>query len=156
MTEAKRARGRLFSRLFKNLTARAQAASLCAYCVDSGCCGQSFFAGGVYGAQSAGLFVTNDPRHANVLIVTGAFGNRAAPVVREIYDKMPEPKAVMALGVCACTGGIFADNYAVLSDIRSVLPVDVFVTGCPPAQTDFLRGIADLKKIIREKAVRDE
>lgn len=155
MSEKEQKRG-VLPRVLKKIAARAQAASLSAYCVESGCCGQSFFAGGAYGVQSAGIAVANDPRHANLLIVTGGLSNKAVPVLRAVYDQMPEPKAVMALGACACTGGIFADNYAVLPDIRAVLPVDVFIAGCPPSQADFLRGVADLKRKIIAKAAGDE
>lgn len=137
--------------MMKKLTAWARSDALSAMPLESGCCAQSFFAGGVYGLQNAGLEPVFNPRHADVLIVTGAMSNKLVPVVRTIYEQMPFPKSVVAVGACACGGGIFNENYAVLADLTTVLPVDVFVPGCPPSLSAFKRAVMVLEEKIARK-----
>ena len=92
------------------------------------------------------------PRQADLMIVAGRLSRKMAPVLRRIYDQMPEPKYVISMGACASVGGVF-DNYAIVQGVDQVVPVDVFVPGCPPRPESLIYGIVQLqKKIDRSKA----
>ncbi|WP_127132152.1 NADH-quinone oxidoreductase subunit B [Georgenia sp. SYP-B2076] len=101
------------------------------------------------------------PRHADLMIVSGRVSHKMAPVVRAIYDQMAEPKWVIAMGVCASSGGMF-NNYAVVQGVDHILPVDIYLPGCPPRPEMLINAILELRKQIkssplgvnREKAVR--
>ncbi|MDH4044085.1 MAG: NADH-quinone oxidoreductase subunit NuoB [Gemmatimonadota bacterium] len=94
------------------------------------------------------------PRQADVLICAGRLPFKLAPVIRRIYDQMPQPKWVISMGACASTGGIF-DNYAMVQGIDTVVPVDVYVPGCPPRPEGLLYGILLLQKKIRGETLAD-
>ena len=96
------------------------------------------------------------PRQADLMIVAGRVSQKMAPVLREVYDQMPEPKWVIAMGDCAACGGIF-NNYAVIQGVDKVVPVDVFVPGCPPRPEGLIWAIMKLQeKIEREKVFTEE
>jgi len=94
------------------------------------------------------------PRQADVLLCAGRLPFKLAPVIRRIYDQMPQPKWVISMGACASTGGIF-DNYAMVQGIDTVVPVDVYVPGCPPRPEGLLYGILLLQKKIRGETLAD-
>jgi NADH-quinone oxidoreductase subunit B len=94
------------------------------------------------------------PRQADVLICAGRLPFKLAPVIRRIYDQMPQPKWVISMGACASSGGIF-DNYAMVQGIDTVVPVDVYVPGCPPRPEGLLYGILLLHKKVRGETVLD-
>jgi NADH-quinone oxidoreductase subunit B len=94
------------------------------------------------------------PRQADVLICAGRLPFKLAPVIRRIYDQMPQPKWVISMGACASTGGIF-DNYAMVQGIDTVVPVDVYVPGCPPRPEGLLYGVLLLHKKIRGESLFD-
>lgn len=93
------------------------------------------------------------PRQADLMIVSGRVSQKMAPVVRNVYDQMPHPKWVIAMGACASCGGIF-DNYAIVQGVDRVVPVDVYVPGCPPTPDGLLYGIMKLQDKIRAGADR--
>lgn len=90
------------------------------------------------------------PRQADLMIVAGRVSKKMGPVLRQIYDQMPEPKWVISMGDCASSGGIF-NNYAILQGVDQIVPVDIYVPGCPPNPDALIYGINQLqKKIDRE------
>jgi NADH-quinone oxidoreductase subunit B len=94
------------------------------------------------------------PRQSDVLICAGRLPFKLAPVIRRIYDQMPQPKWVISMGACASTGGIF-DNYVMVQGIDTVVPVDVYVPGCPPRPEGLLYGILLLQKKIKGESLFD-
>jgi NADH-quinone oxidoreductase subunit B len=89
------------------------------------------------------------PRQADLMIVAGRVSQKMAPVLRQIYDQMPEPKWVIAMGACAsCGNGIF-NNYAIVQGVDEVVPVDVYVPGCPPRPESLIYGVMQLQKKIK-------
>lgn len=89
------------------------------------------------------------PRQADLLIVSGRLSNKMVPVIETIYQQMPEPKWVIAMGACASSGGIF-DNYAIVQGVDEVLPVDMYIPGCPPTPDAVLDAILKLQKSIAD------
>jgi NADH-quinone oxidoreductase subunit B len=94
------------------------------------------------------------PRQSDVLLCAGRLPFKLAPVIRRIYDQMTQPKWVISMGACASSGGIF-DNYAMVQGIDTVVPVDVYVPGCPPRPEGLLYGILLLQKKVRGETVAD-
>ncbi|MDR2896481.1 MAG: NADH-quinone oxidoreductase subunit B [Propionibacteriaceae bacterium] len=85
------------------------------------------------------------PRQADLLIVSGRVSQKMAPVVRQVYDQMPEPKYVIAMGACASSGGLF-NNYAVVQGCDHIVPVDIYLPGCPPRPDMLIDAVFKLKK----------
>src|SRR5690606_8500526 len=88
------------------------------------------------------------PRHADLMIVSGRVSHKMAPVVRTIYDQMPEPKWVISMGVCASSGGMF-NNYAIVQGVDHVVPVDIYLPGCPPRPEMLINAILELHEQIK-------
>jgi Ni,Fe-hydrogenase III small subunit len=105
----------------------------------------------LYDVERFGVLHVGNPKHADVLVVTGSVNHRNARVLKNTYDQMPHPKVVVALGVCTATGGIFADAYNVLGGVDNVVPVDVFVAGCPPRPEAMIDGFAKALVILEAK-----
>jgi NADH-quinone oxidoreductase subunit B len=91
------------------------------------------------------------PRQSDLMIVAGRVSRKMAPVLRQLYDQMPAPKWVIALGDCASCGGVF-NNYAILQGVDEVVPVDIYIAGCPPRPEGLIHGIVTLhEKVQQEK-----
>ena len=115
------------------------------------CCAIEMMAAGAarYDLGRFGMEVFRaSPRQADLMIVAGRVSQKMAPVVRQIYDQMVEPKWVLAMGVCASSGGMF-NNYAIVQGVDQIVPVDVYVPGCPPGPETLLHGILQLHDQIR-------
>ncbi|MBA3604478.1 MAG: NADH-quinone oxidoreductase subunit B [Actinomycetota bacterium] len=89
------------------------------------------------------------PRQADIMIVAGRVSQKMAPVLRQVYDQMMEPKWVISMGVCASTGGMF-NNYAIVQGVDQVVPVDVYAPGCPPTPETLLHAIETLHQLIED------
>jgi NADH-quinone oxidoreductase subunit B len=94
------------------------------------------------------------PRQSDLMIVAGRVVRKMAPVLRQLYDQMPNPKWVIAMGDCASCSGVF-NNYAVLQGVDEVVPVDVYVAGCPPRPEQLIHGILTLHEKVRGERITD-
>ena len=94
-----------------------------------------------YNLEGLGIKFVASPRHADMLLVTGPVSKHMAIALKRTYDATPDPKLVVAVGDCGCTGGIFGETYATCGRVANVIPVDVAIPGCPPTPTALLQGI---------------
>ena len=107
-----------------------------------------------YDLDRFGIIFRPSPRQSDVMIVAGTLTNKMAPILRRVYDQMAEPKYVISMGSCANGGGYYHYSYSVVRGCDKIIPVDVFVPGCPPTAEALLYGIVQLqKKILRTKTI---
>ena len=102
-------------------------------------------------ATDIGIVNTGDPKHADIFLVTGGVNAQNLPVVRQIYEQMPEPKVVIAVGTCACSGGIFRECYNMLGGMDKAIPVDVYVPGCAARPEAIIDGVVKGLSVLEEK-----
>lgn len=94
------------------------------------------------------------PRQADLMIVAGRVSNKMAPVVKRLYDQMPNPKWVISMGACASSGGVF-NNYAILQGVDRIIPVDIYIPGCPPRPEQLIDGIMRLHAKVMKESIKD-
>ena len=127
----------------------ARESSMWPYIFGTACCAIEFMsvASSKYDISRFGAEVVRfSPRQADLLIVAGTISYKQAPILKKIYDQMTEPKWVISAGACACSGG-FYDNYTTLQGIDSIIPVDVYIAGCPPRPEAFLDALLQIQKL---------
>ncbi|MBC7387286.1 MAG: NADH-quinone oxidoreductase subunit NuoB [Cryobacterium sp.] len=137
----------------ESLMAWAQATSLWTYSIGGGCCVDEMLSaqGCRYDLERFGCLPQSHPEQADLLIVSTAVTQRMSEVILEIYGRMPSPKYVMAVGACANGGGPFSERvtYAAARPLEEILPVDVYVPGCPPRPEALMNGLIRLQEKIR-------
>ena len=102
----------------------------------------------LYDVERFGMVHTGNPKHADVFLVSGGVNTKSSAVIKQLYEQMPHPKIVIAIGACACTGGIFKDCYNMLGGVSEVIPVDVYVPGCAARPEAIIDGVVKaLEKI---------
>lgn len=118
------------------------------------CCGIEFMAtmGANYDLARFGMErLSFSPRQADLLIVAGTISKKMGPILRQVYEQMAEPKWVISMGACASSGGVF-DTYSVLQGIDKIIPVDVYVPGCPPRPEQLIDGIIKIQELVQNES----
>ena len=102
----------------------------------------------LYDVERFGVINTGNPKHADILLITGSINEQNKLVVKQLYEQMANPKAVVAIGICAATGGVFRDCYNVLGGVDKVIPVDVYVPGCAARPESIIEGVIKALEIV--------
>ena len=105
----------------------------------------------LYDVERFGIINTGDPKQADLLLITGAVNDQNKEVVKQLYEQMPEPKVVVAVGICACSGGVFRECYNILGGIDTVIPVDVYVPGCAARPESIIDGVVKGLEVLENK-----
>jgi NADH-quinone oxidoreductase subunit B len=145
-----------FATQIDKVVGMARANSLWPLPFATSCCGIEFMATmastydlGRFGAERLSF----SPRQADLLMVMGTISKKMAPVLRQVYEQMAEPKWVLSMGACASSGGVF-DTYSVLQGIDRIIPVDVYIPGCPPRPEQVLDGILQIQELAKSESIR--
>jgi NADH-quinone oxidoreductase subunit B len=140
----------------EKVVAAARANSVWPLPFATSCCGIEYMAtmGSNYDLARFGMErMSFSPRQADLLIVAGTISKKLGPILKQVYEQMAEPKWVLSVGACASSGGIF-DTYSVLQGIDRVIPVDVYVPGCPPRPEQIIDGIMKIHDMVRNEPLR--
>jgi ech hydrogenase subunit C len=105
----------------------------------------------LYDVERFGVVNTGNPKHADILLITGSVNERNVEIIENLYRQMPDPKVVVAVGACACSGGIFARAYNIQGGVDKVLPVDVYVPGCAARPESIIDGVVSGIAALEEK-----
>ncbi len=138
---------------FDKLAAWAQSGSLWPMTFGLACCAVEMMqaAASRYDMDRFGVVFRPSPRQSDVMIVAGTLTNKMAPALRKVYDQMPEPRWVISMGSCANGGGYYHYSYSVVRGCDNIVPVDIYVPGCPPTAEALLYGVLLLKKKIERR-----
>jgi len=145
-----------FAAKLSDVVGLARANSLWPLPFATSCCGIEYMAtmGATYDLGRFGAErMSFSPRQADMLMVMGTISKKIAPILRQVYEQMAEPRWVIAVGACASSGGVF-DSYSVLQGIDKIIPVDVYVPGCAPRPEQILDGILKLQELVKHEDVR--
>ncbi len=105
----------------------------------------------VYDIERFGIINTGDPKQADILLITGGVNQQNKPVVEQIYSQMPNPKVVVAVGICACNGGVFKECYNIIGGVDKVIPVDIYVPGCAARPESIIDGVVKALDLLEQK-----
>ena len=105
----------------------------------------------LYDLERFGILNTGNPKHADIFLVTGGVNSQNAPVIRQIYDQIPSPKVVVAIGSCACDANVFKDCYNILGGVDKVIPVDLYIPGCAARPEAIIDGVLQGAKLLEVK-----
>ena len=105
----------------------------------------------LYDVERFGVVNTGNPKHADIFLITGAVNSQNVDVIKNIYSQIPEPKAVIAIGICAVSGNIFRDCYNIIGGIDKVIPVDVYVPGCAARPEAIIDGVVQALGVLEKK-----
>jgi NADH-quinone oxidoreductase subunit B len=142
-----------FATKLDEMVGLARANSLWPLPFATSCCGIEFMAtmASTYDLSRFGMErLSFSPRQADLLMVMGTISKKMAPILRQVYEQMAEPKWVLSMGACASSGGIF-DTYSVLQGIDRIIPVDVYIPGCPPRPEQVLDGVMKIQELARSE-----
>jgi ech hydrogenase subunit C len=103
----------------------------------------------LYDIERFGAINTGNPKHSDILLITGSINEQNLPVVKQIYDQMPNRKIVIAVGICAATGGIFRECYNIIGGVDKAIPVDVYVPGCAARPESIIAGVAKALELLK-------
>jgi NADH-quinone oxidoreductase subunit B len=132
--------------------------SLWAMPMGTACCAMELISSSFskFDFDRLGTFPRPDPRHTDVMILAGTITKKMAPAVRRLYEQMPDPKYVVAMGNCTVSGGIFYyDTYSVVRGADEFLPVDVYISGCPPRPEALQDGVLRLRELVRTRSIAE-
>jgi ech hydrogenase subunit C len=110
----------------------------------------------LYDVERFGIINTGNPKHADILLVSGGVNNRNKHILKNLYEQMPHPKVVVCVGSCGNSGGIFKDAYNIIGGVDKVIPVDVYVPGCPPKPEAIIDGVVQALEILAKKTSMTE
>ncbi len=105
----------------------------------------------MYDVERFGVINTGNPKHADIFLITGGINEQNKPVVQQLYSQMPSPKVVVAVGICACNGGIFKECYNIIGGVDTIIPVDIYVPGCAARPEAIIDGVVKAVALLDEK-----
>ena len=108
----------------------------------------------MYDVERFGIINTGNPKHADIFLVTGAVNEQSIQAIKQTYEQMPRPKVVVAIGICAATGGVFKECYNIKGGVDTVIPVDVYVPGCAARPEAIIDGVVKGLEILEQKRAR--